>query len=83
MAGDYVVDSKFLRLMFENGTIRSAKVEPYPMSDDSWVLTVVTNNGEERQLTKIQSNETKIYRTLGAAVSDIRKIGFKQVELHL
>lgn len=77
------MESKTLKLLFDNGGLERARIEPFPMTEDTWTLSVVLTSGEEKPVTRVRTNKTKVYKSLTAVLTDVRKIGFNHAEVYL
>lgn len=77
------MEAKTLKLLFDNGGLASARVEPYPMMEDSWTLSVVLSSGEERPVTRVRTKKAKVYKSMKAVLTDVKKIGFNRAEVCL
>jgi hypothetical protein len=77
------MEAKTLKLLFDNGGLASAKVEPYPMMEGSWTLLIVLASGEKRPVTRVRTKQAKVYKSVKAVLTDIKKIGFNCAELCL
>jgi hypothetical protein len=75
------VEIKFLRKLFQEGLLVTAKVYPAPMELDCWILVFDKSNGGQEQITKARDHKTKIYKRLNGAIQDARDIGFKKVTI--
>ncbi len=75
------MEIKFLRKLFQEGLLVTAKVYPAPMESDCWILVFDKSNGGQEQITKARDNKTKIYKRLHGAIEDARDIGFKKVTI--
>jgi len=77
------MEAKTLKLLFDNGGLTSARVQPYPMTEDTWTLSVILSSGEETAVTRVRTNRAKVYKSMKAVLTDVRKIGFNRAEVCL
>ncbi len=74
-----LVEIKFLRKLFEEGLLMTAKVVPAPMESDKWILVFIKASGGLEQITKARDRKDKIYKRINGAILDAKTIGFKEV----
>ena len=77
------MEAKTLKLLFENGGLKGVRVAPYPMVADAWMLSVKLEGGDEEAVTRVRTKNPKVYKSLSAVFSDVRKIGFNRAEVCL
>lgn len=80
------MEASDLKMLFDNGSLVAARIESLPLSKpdkEEWTLSIVTANGETKQVTRVRTNDPKIYKSLGAVMSDLRRIGFRRAEVCL
>ncbi len=82
MAASQVMDRATCQKLFRFGALKAAVVIQFPMSD-LWAMQVERNDGGREQLTIARTEEPKLYVTLGAALTDAGRIGFKEVRVQV
>lgn len=74
------MEVKDVRLLFTNGALAAARIDPYPMKEEIHMLTVTLASGEEKPITRVRSKETKMYRSLKEIKRDLKAIGLRKAE---
>ncbi len=68
-----------------NGIIKSVTLVPYgeDKSVEAWIVSCELNNGEIKKIAKARTQQTKIYKTIYGALSDIKATGIKEAKVVL
>lgn len=74
------VDLSAMRKLFKDGLLKEAIVAPAPMQREAWVLTVIRSDGSSEYMTIARTTRHKVYKSLDAAHSDAREVGFMEVK---
>jgi hypothetical protein len=69
-----------LKKYFRSGVIESAQVLPV---GNCWVVECKMLNGNKERLVKARSTNTKQYKSISGAISDVKNAGFDRVEVLL
>lgn len=73
------MEIRMLKQMFQEGLLRTATIVPAPMESDRWLLIFEKANGNQERITRVRTEDDKIYRRLHGALEDAKKIGFRSV----
>ncbi|AKH70891.1 hypothetical protein IMCC21906_03254 (plasmid) [Spongiibacter sp. IMCC21906] len=63
-----------LKQMFQEGLLRTATIVPAPMESDRWLLIFEKANGNQERITRVRTEDDKIYRRLHGALEDAKKL---------
>lgn len=69
-------------LYFEAGLLTGCEVQPAPM-DEGYVLELRHRDHGKQLLSVAREARTKVYKTLDAAATDARAIGFRVVTVYM
>lgn len=67
-----------LRMLYECGALANATLAPAPM-ESGFIMIVKRMDGKEETMSTTKSERHKIYKSLEAASSDVKRIGFQEV----
>lgn len=67
----------------DRGVVQSALVMPTSSLFDSWLLLLIDAEGKRHTVTRARKNVIKIYKSLDAALTDARVMGFKTIKVEL
>jgi len=73
---------KELKLLFENGILREARILPAPMQSGHWVVEIAKAGQAEAVTIEKQRGGVRFFATLDAAYSLVREIGFRKALIH-
>lgn len=74
------LETRSLKLLYDQGTLTTDKVKAQK-NENFWTLYVFTNYGSVKTVTRARTNVPKEYKSTDAVISDLRKIGFKNVNI--
>jgi hypothetical protein len=67
-----------MRILYEGGALAHAILAPAP-ADTGFILIVKRKDGKEETMSTTKSERHKIYKSLDAASTDAKRIGFNEV----
>jgi len=70
------------RELFDAGILLKARIEPVPMSE-GFSLIFTKADGTDISVTRVKTNDIKIYKREVGAMSDAKKVGFQEVTILL
>ncbi|MFK4136645.1 plasmid replication protein RepB [Pseudomonas luteola] len=69
-----------MRILYECGALTEATLAPAPM-EPGFIMVVKRRDGKEEIMSVTKGDRHKIYKSLDAASSDAKRVGFKEVIL--
>ena len=68
-----------------NGIIKAITLQPYgeDKTVEAWTINCELNNGDMKKITKARSQQTKVYKTIYGALSDVKASGAKEARVVL
>ncbi len=68
-----------------NGIVKSITLKHYggDVTVEAWTVNCELNSGEQKRITKARTQQTKVYKTIYGALSDIKASGAKQATVIL
>lgn len=75
-----MLDSKHLKMLFDAGALREARIADAPMEPGYHVICI-KNDGSEDILTIARTSTPRVIKTLDAARRAVEGIGFKEARL--
>ena len=72
------MEIKVLKQLFVNGALNSANVIPAPMESGKWLVVIETKHGLYEHMTMANSKKEKLFRSIPAALENLRSIGFQK-----
>jgi hypothetical protein len=78
------MELKELKIIFDSGALKNAVVTPVPMADGYNVHFMDSKNKVINMTAqRCKKEEPRIFKSIDAAVANIKKVGFKNIQIAL